>query len=195
MFEKLNEIDTQALLFLNSFHNDWLDEVMFLISIDKIWIPFYLIIIIFLFKIFNWKKALLIVTCLVCVVALSDRISSGFFKPTFKRYRPTHEHAIMEKIYTVHDYRGGDYGFISSHAANTFGLAMFLFLTLHKKFKNIRWLFLWAGVVSYSRIYLGVHYPLDILTGALLGVLLALIFYQIYLKCVQNIFKEDQINF
>jgi undecaprenyl-diphosphatase len=105
-------------------------------------------------------------------ILLADQVTSGFMKPFFERLRPCHD-PRWEGL--LHNYGrcGGLYGFASSHAANTFGLATFLTLTLSSKVKGISWLFVYALLVSYTRIYLGVHYPLDIVLGALVGVLAA----------------------
>ena len=103
--------------------------------------------------------------------SLADQISVKVFKEGFERLRPSHNPEIKDLIHTVKGYRGGQFGFVSSHAANTFAMAFFT----SKLFRNryYSWfIFIWAAVVSYSRIYLGVHYPLDIIGGALLGMLL-----------------------
>jgi undecaprenyl-diphosphatase len=194
MLETLNHLDTDFFLFLNHLHADGLDEAMYWISETKVWIPFYGLIIFLLFRSLTWQKAIVAILAIVLLIVLTDRISSGFFKPTFHRLRPTHEPAIEKEVHIVHDYRGGDYGFISSHAANTFGLAMFLFLLLGKANKKWALLFLWAALVSYSRIYLGVHYPLDILSGWLLGVICALGIWKITLWSFQKIERNQQIK-
>ena len=169
MLETLNQLDTESFLWFNHLHTSTLDEAMSLVSETRIWIPFYALLIFLLYKTLPWKKATLVVLGIVLLITLTDRISSGFFKPAFHRLRPSHEPALDKKIHFVHDYRGGDYGFISSHAANTFGLAVFLFLLVGRQNPRWAWLFGWAVVVSYSRIYLGVHYPLDVLGGWGLG--------------------------
>ncbi len=178
MLEILNTWDTELFLFLNGLHVSFMDPVMFFISGTKTWIPFYALVLFFLFRKEKWNGILALVFA-VLVIVLADQISVKMFKNVFERFRPTHTPAIKDLIHTVNNYRGGKFGFVSSHAANTFGFAMFMSLF----FKN-RWavsgFFFWAAVVSYSRIYLGVHYPGDILGGAVLGSLIGLLVYWTY---------------
>jgi len=157
-------------------HNAFWDIVMYQISEGFIWIPFYLW---FLFVIIrNYKKqTYLILICIVILITLSDQITTEFFKPTFHRLRPYH--TLGDILHYVNGYHGGQYGFISSHAANTFGLAGFLIPLLKNKIKYFSVLILfWASIVSYSRVYLGVHYPADVACGAIFGYLLALLMNQ-----------------
>ncbi len=179
--ETLLEFDTDLFLWLNQQHSTWLDPVMLWISDKKTWIPFYLLLIglmVWWFK----KRVWSVLVAVILTIALADGITSKVMKPYFERPRPSHEQALQGKVHLVNDYRGGTFGFASSHAANTFGLAMILFLFFKNNTKQAGWLFVWAAVVSYSRIYLGVHYPLDILVGALVGLLIASFLYTIHQK-------------
>ena len=126
---------------------------------------------------------------MIVLVVLTDQISVELFKENFKRYRPCHNLNIKHLIHLVGDGCGGLYGFVSSHATNTAGIATFLFLLLRKKFPKYSWLvFIWAALNSYSRVYVGVHYPADVMVGSLLG--MAIGFFTFYL------FKKvDEINF
>lgn len=177
MLETLIELDKDLLVFLNSLHTDWLDVLMYAMSEWKFfWFPFYA----FLLGFVIWKqkkKSILTIIGIVLIILWADKFTSDFMKPYFKRPRPSHEESIKDKLHIVNDYRGGSYGFVSSHAANTFALAMFYFLIFRGRWK---WLFLWAGVMSYTRIYLGVHYPLDIICGALVGIFGSWVVYQGY---------------
>lgn len=186
MLELLLNWDTELLIFLNSLHNTFFDRFMWIITGTKIWIPLYLIILIAIFWKFKIKEALLIIVFFITAVALADLISVKLFKEVFMRFRPSHNPQIADFLHLhVHDdgglYRGGKFGFVSSHAANTFAVAMFSSLVFRLK-KYTFFIFLWAITVSYSRIYLGVHYPFDILGGALLGVFISLILYFILIQ-------------
>jgi undecaprenyl-diphosphatase len=181
MFQTIESADQSLFLWLNSFHGSWGDETMWLISSKWLWIPLYLLIIFKLFK--SYKKELLkIIALIIIVIGLSDWISSGVIKTVVKRNRPTHNTELASQVHTYiqadgSEYRGGKFGFVSSHAANSFAIATLAFLLLRRKSKQWGWLFLWATIVSYSRIYLGVHYPLDIIGGAMVGIGVTLTVY------------------
>jgi len=153
-------------------HADWLDMPMFIISGQYIWLGLYAFIVIWFLIKYKIQGGVIILCAIVCV-ALSDQITSAIMKPFFERLRPSHDPTIMDTVHIVNDYRGGLFGFASSHAANSFALATFLWLGCGNREKWTAWLFLWAALVSYSRIYLGVHFPGDILTGAIVGIAIA----------------------
>ena len=168
MIQKIKTWDEELFLWLNSFHVDWLDPIMFQFTQTITWIPLYAILIFLIYKI-NPKNSWWIYGGAALTVLISDQVTSGIMKPFFERLRPCHDEK-WEGV--IHNYGrcGGLYGFVSSHAANTFGIAMFLNLTLQKKLPYLKWLFVWAAVVSYTRIYLGVHYPMDVLLGSVIGI-------------------------
>lgn len=128
------------------------------------------------------KKAFIPFLFLLVVFGLCDSISSKGLKDNVKRLRPMHEPSIMNEVYTAGEGRGGGkYGFVSSHAANTFGVCFFLFLLFGKKNPKTKYIFIYATLVAYSRIYLGKHYPLDLIFGALLGFLISYTLYRIFI--------------
>ena len=180
MFENLKDIDEHLFLWGNSFHSTFFDALMPYLTSFWIWIPLFLWWLLAFIRVFK-TKTLFVVLFVVTLLALSDR-SSVFVKNTFKRYRPSHNIRIKDKIHIVNEYRGGQYGYVSSHASNAFGIALFLCLLL--KNRPQKWLkisfFVWAFIMMYTRIYLGVHYPFDLVSGALLGSLWALVLYKIF---------------
>jgi undecaprenyl-diphosphatase len=168
MINQLKEWDEQFLLFLNQFHSDWLDPVVLLVTKTQFWIPLYLILLFLIFK--NYKReGFIIVAGIALTILLADQITSTIMKPFFLRLRPSHEPSLKGLVHIVNGYLGGQYGFASSHAANTTGVAFFIFLLFRNRYRWIGLIFIWAFVMSYTRIYLGVHYPGDILVGALVG--------------------------
>lgn len=170
MISFLEEIDQKLFLFLNGLHHPWLDQAMYVMTDKLTWIPVYLLLLFMIKRAYNWRVALFSLIGVAVVVTLCDRTSVELFKNVFERYRPSRNHDIGDMVHIVNGYRGGLYGFVSSHAANFFGVATFLFLVLNKRLtKPPYWIFIWAGLISYTRIYLGVHYPADIIGGGLLG--------------------------
>ncbi|SDJ79721.1 undecaprenyl-diphosphatase [Catalinimonas alkaloidigena] len=177
MLEAIKQADREGFLWLNGHHAEWLDVVMYWVSDRWIWIPFYLWLIYLIFRTYG-RQGWVLLLGLVVATALADRISSGFFKPYFERLRPCHDPLLADRVHLLQAHCGGTYGFISSHAANTFALATYLWLAWRKKIPASALLFAWATLVSYSRIYAGVHFPLDVLTGGLLGVGLAFLCFR-----------------
>lgn len=171
----ITNIDTELFLFLNGLHVDWLDPVMTFISGKITWAPFYLVLLFLVIK--NYKKqSILIVIGIILLIVCSDQISSGIFKPIFERPRPCHNEAIKDLVYLPTGHCGGAYGFISSHACNCFALATFITHILKRYYRKIAWvMFVWAAMVAYSRIYMGVHYPGDVLVGAAVGVVVGIV--------------------
>lgn len=178
MIEYLIELDKSLLIWINSFHSPVWDKIMIMVTNRFFWIPLYVLLAILIIKEYK-KQSILILILIGLLIGATDRISSGMIKPTVKRLRPCHDSSINSHIHMPNGC-GGKYGYLSSHAANSFAIALFLFLIGSKKKKWFGLLFFWAIVVSYSRIYLGVHYPGDIISGGLLGIILAYLFYKLF---------------
>lgn len=178
MLEQLIEWDKELLVFLNSFHTPWLDPVMLLITKTAFWIPLYAFLIYLMFR--NFKKEIwFILIGATVIIILCDQITSTFMKPYFARLRPSQDPTMAGLLHHVNGYKGGLYGFSSGHAANTIGVALFVWLTLRPVYKWICWIFLWAALMTYTRIYLGVHFPGDIIVGATIGLVCGLLGYKL----------------
>lgn len=164
---------------LNGSDSIFWDHVMWAISGRFIWIPLFLFLIFLFFYKTPRKEGMLMLLFFIVLFVLCDQVSSSVFKPVFHRFRPTHHPDFENLVDIVNGYRGGLYGFISGHATNSFGLAVFIALVFRNRLVTLVTLF-WAAVNSYSRIYLGVHFVSDIVAGAIVGTLIAVLLYEIY---------------
>jgi undecaprenyl-diphosphatase len=168
----LQTLDQRLLLAINHAHTKGLDGVMIFASNRYAWIPAYALLITVLIDLFR-RNALVLLPLVVAAVGLADSITSRLFKPFFARLRPCHDGKLAGLLH-LPDGCGGQFGFLSSHAANSMALAVFLLLVLpHGRFRATKVLaFVWAALLSYSRMYLGAHYPSDVVGGAAIGALL-----------------------
>ena len=181
--EKIEQIDRQLLFAVNGANSPLFDTIMWWVSKPAFGIPFYLLFVFLLYKYFGWKSTLIIVLSTGAAVGLADLSAKYLFKEMFERFRPSQNFEIKGQLHYVNNYHGGMYGFVSSHAANMFSIALLLGLWLKKKIKySLHFLLIWATLIGYSRIYLGVHYPSDVLCGALLGMLIAFLIYTVISK-------------
>lgn len=173
MIEWLEAIDRALFLALNGAHHPLLDSMMVFISEKWTWIPLYAVMALIAQRKWGWKGLGMFAVLAALTVVLTDQISVKLFKNVFERYRPCHNLEIGHLVHTVNEKCGGIYGFVSSHATNHFGIAVFFAATLFRKHR-MGWVILlfWAALVSYSRIYLGVHYPADVTVGGIVGVLI-----------------------
>ena len=186
---QLSNLDSTLFLFLNGLHVDWMDRFMVLITDMWVWLPLYLLLICWTVKQYG-KRCWWIFLAVGLVVLCSDQLASHVCKPVFQRLRPCYNVDFQDLIYLPKGLAGGKYGFVSSHAANTFAIAAFLTPAL----RNFRpWpaivLYLWAFISSYSRIYIGFHYPGDIIAGAVLGALVGIIFWKVFQRIVDKQLK------
>ena len=168
MLEQELLYERDLFFFLNGSNSVFLDNFFYLYSYKWTWIPFYAcLLFVFLYK-RTWKEIVWIIVAIVVLITLCDQISSGLFKPLFHRLRPSHHPDFKEMVDLVFNYRGGGYGFISSHAANAFGLATFTALLFKNRIYTLT-IMLFALLTAYSRVYLGLHFISDIVVGALVG--------------------------
>lgn len=179
MLEKLLVWERDAFFMLNGSDSTFLDHFMWLFSGKAVWLPLAVFILVALFYKKNWKESLLILLAIVLVITLCDQFASHLCKPLFTRFRPTHHPDFMDQVKVVFDYRGGKYGFISSHAANAFGFATFMALLFRNKLFGCT-VFVWAILNTYSRVYLGVHFLTDIIPGAIAGLVFGASVYYLY---------------
>jgi undecaprenyl-diphosphatase len=175
ILDLLNQWDKNLFLYLNGFHNTLWDYVMTLFTLTSVWIPFYLVILSIIIKKYG-KKSLWILLCVALLILFADQFS-GILKHTVKRLRPSHDPEISQ-LALVFFTKGGLYSFVSAHAANTFSFAIFSILLFKNRFYTY-FIIPWAMMISYSRIYLGVHYPGDILGGAIIGILIGIGIYKL----------------
>jgi undecaprenyl-diphosphatase len=187
MLEYLKSVDLRLFALLNGWHSGFFDPVMRFVSGIPQWIPMYALILAWVIYRFR-KKSILILLAVAVLITLSDQLSVHI-KMAVDRLRPCQDPEISTWVHLVNGC-GGMYGFVSSHAANAFAMAVFTSLILKNRIYTV-FILLWATVVSYSRIYLGVHYPGDVICGAMLGVILALIVYWMY-GFEQKLYKPEK---
>ena len=188
MLEQLLHIDTEILLAINGWHAPWADTLMWIISAKATWIPLYLLLIGLLVwryskpAMTNVKWLQKVPACVVMIVAIglavgaADFIASGILKDWVARPRPSRVPELEGMLHLVNGYKSGQYGFVSSHAANTMAVALLFSLIWRNKIATCG-LMLWVAANCYSRMYLGVHYPTDILGGLIVGLLVAVVGY------------------
>ncbi len=182
--EPIQGWDEELLLAINGTHTPWLDDAMLAITGNLVWLPLYIALLVIVFRKFGWKVAVIILLSIAVVITLTDQTSVNAFKERFLRLRPCHEDGLKEQLHMVKNC-GGQYGFVSSHATNTFGVAIFLLALLRNWWLSLL-LICWALIVSYSRVYLGVHYPVDIMGGALLGSLIGYLSFVVFKYAIKR---------
>ena len=178
MIDALLYLDQLLLLKINGLNTPWLDSTMYALTQGIYWLPLYILVIGFIIYKAHWK-AISVLLFLAVVIVLTDQLSASIIKPWVGRLRPSHNPELENILHFVNNYKGGLYSFVSSHATNAFGIATFLWLILRKKIDWIWVMYVWAIIFSLTRIYLGVHYPSDIIGGAVLGSILGLAVYKL----------------
>lgn len=212
----LIHIDQQWLLAINGWHAEWADVLMWYISKSTTWLPLYALLVglvVYRFGI-QWYlstqdipnspntpnyrytallRVFIVLAGFAVAVGLSDFVSSGIIKPWVCRLRPTHEPALAGMLHLVNGYTGGLYGFVSSHAANTIACALLFSLLYRNKYATVA-LMLWVALNCYSRMYLGVHYPGDIIGGLLVGTLIAGMTYAVARHLLKRLDARHVLN-
>ena len=171
MLDFLLEADNWLFLLINGWYSDFFDKVMVYVSSKLFWLPFYLLLLYLVIREYKWKSVVVLLFVAI-LLTLTDQISVHLFKNVFQRLRPCHDEELALIVHTV-KYCGGQFGFVSSHASNSFGIIVFIGVLLKDRYSWLPWvLLIWGLLIMYSRVYLGVHYPGDVLVGALLGAVL-----------------------
>lgn len=180
MIEWLGQVDASLMVWLNGFHNDFFDGLMYLISEKWVWVPVYVAIFTAVVMKFGFTRRMIGVIALFAVtILLADTTCALGLRPIICRPRPCHpDSPIHELIHIVNGYHGGHYGMPSCHSANSFALAALIALVFRRRRLTV-FVYIWAVIHTYSRIYLGVHYPGDIVVGGIIGTLCAVAAYSI----------------
>ncbi len=192
--EALQQFDAGIFTTINSWHAFYFDNFMALVTVIITWLPMILMLLYMLYMKKGWRKMLAVLLAVAVVILIADQVSASIIKPLVGRLRPSRNPDLQATVHLVNQYNGGMFGFVSSHAANCFGIATLLaFLFKNRAFT---WFMIaWASLMCYSRIYLGVHYPGDIVCGAILGVAAAAAVYYLAKQLKKKLPQWFDISF
>ena len=177
--------DQELFLWLNGLGSEPFDALWMTVTNKRYTIGFYAILTAVMSKRLGWKNTLWMLLTIALLITFTDQITN-LFKDGFKRLRPCHEVGLTDIMRQVKPGCGGKYGYFSGHASNSFAMATFFVVLFARHLKWLRWLFLVAALVAYSRIYIGVHYPLDVISGTCFGILGGWLFAKLYLRFIPN---------
>lgn len=194
-YNQLIQLDRKFFMLINQLHHPWIDRVVYWITHEAFWIPLYVFLLYCITRHLRAKSWIALLAIVVLVI-ICDQFASGLIKPVVQRLRPCF-YPDLQALVHVAGRHHGLYGFISSHAANTFGLATFLCLLLRKRYPYMWLLFIWALGVSYARVYGGVHYPADMIVGAISGIGWGWVIFRLYTyigRFTNNIGESSSVN-
>ena len=177
--------DQELFLWLNSLSSEPFDAFWMTVTDKRYTIGLYAILTAVMSKRLGWKNTLWMLLVITLLITFTDQVTN-LFKDGFKRLRPCHEAVLSDVMRQVKPGCGGKYGYFSGHASNSFAMATFFVVLFARHFKRLRWLFVVAALVAYSRIYIGVHYPLDVISGTCFGTLGGWLFTKLYLRFIPN---------
>lgn len=191
MIDQILQYDTELFIYLNSLGTTTWDPFWLAYTSKWNWIPFYALLLYLIFKQIGTKPMLITMVVVALMILFTDQVTN-LFKHGFQRMRPCHLAEIIDSMRLVRSGCGGQYGFFSGHASNTMAAAIFIGMTLKNRFKYLLYiLIVWAFLMAYSRVYIGVHYPLDIVIGMTFGVLTGYTFYRLNLYIIKKVLKVD----
>lgn len=194
MLEHLIAADRALTLALNGSDSLFFDGLAWTATSTVVWMPLALVLLYVVIRNNDFPGIFLTVCSVACCILVADQVASSVFKPLVMRFRPTHDPELMFLVDTVNDYRGGLYGFFSSHASNTFAVATFVSLLMRRRGLTLT-LFFWALFNCWTRVYLGVHFVGDLLVGALFGLLTGVAVYALHLRLAARLNPSLPVGF
>lgn len=192
MLEKISELDRQLFIYLNSLGSDRFDGLWLFITKQINWLPVFILIFYLAYKHLGWRHLLLILGIIALLITVTDQTTNHLFKYRFQRLRPGSNPDLNGLIRAVQTRKS--FSFISGHASNSMAAAFFLYMVLKPYVRYMGIIFLWPLIFAYSRIYLGLHYPCDILVGYLWGILMAVIMLKVYVHFRDKLFPIEKEN-
>ncbi len=182
--DKITQYDKELLVFLNGLGNENWDSFWMTLTNQLSWIPLYILFLVLLFKAFGWKKGIVLIVFTALLITFSDQLTV-FIKNYTERLRPNRDPQINDIIRIIKNNKS--FSFVSGHATTSMAISLFMHLTLKKYYKYTIFFFIWPLLFAYSRIYIGVHFPIDVTMGALLGLLIGFVFYRLSVKLLLKV--------